>query len=1061
MARTTRQGNDTHPQPSAGTSPPPSGVTQTSFEYKSPFTDGTPGLRPPMDPGMLWRDIGSSGLRQYSGWVREEFLRALQGREAARVFREMRDNSATVGALLFALQQAMRRIDWHVVAPSDSAKAREKAEFVESIRHDMSNNFEEFLTEAFSCLEFGFSLFEIVWKRRTGYVKPAAYNVDGNPINSVDRASSRYNDGLIGVRRLAMRGQETILRWYFDSNGAITGVQQQPWIGPLIDIPIEKLLLFRPTQYKGNPEGRALDPDTLIPTPDGWRELDSLTVGNKVFDETGKIRYITARADWNDRPCYKVKFLDGCEIVADANHQWVTSTLKERTLPFVHCQARTTEEISKTLKTSQKSSNHAIPWAASLDYPEQYLPLDPYVLGLWLGDGWSRSAMLSCHVQDLEEEIELVEAAGYSVEAKQNRVLTSNGRALRFFGSKKWASGGPSDALRVLGLFQNKHIPECYLRASINQRLALLSGLMDSDGHVDSLGRCEFCNTNYNLIRGVAELVQSLGIGVKIATKSFHPTRKLPTWAVKFTPTWPPFRLSRKAARCKIDRARKFHYIVAVEPVESRRTVCIEVDSPSHLFLAGESMIPTHNSILRNSYRCFSEDTEILTQNGWVFLKDLDRNVQVATLQPESRQVEYQYITNYYSYPFNGRLCHFEGQYFDQLVTPNHRMYVRPVGITKHFFVEAQHIAAGVFIRTGFDEDCEELSGVTTPVDYSGMVYCVEVPNSTVFVRRNGKSSWSGNSYYFAKRIEEEEAILFERMNGLPILKVPSALLEAAAAGDVNATQTLDTYKKMVTNVRIDEQMGLILPSDMWPGVNGPSSQPMFNFELAAPTGRMRVDSDKVLHRYSLDILKTVLADFIDLGHQARGTQNLAISKVDMFYSALQGWLKLIASTLNRYLLTRLWTLNGFDFDLMPQFQPDVSQRYDLADMGNFIKDLAAAGALTPDADLEAWLRDSAGLPAPSEEPTTAQLADYFMGGENPQPQPGQDKQTPGQQTATSILAAAAQQSKTKKPTTQIRTKSPGTTPAKSGVKTNPPPRMRRILYEGKPPSKPNGHITA
>ena len=179
------------------------------------------------------------------------------------------------------------------------------------------------------------------------------------------------------------------------------------------------------------------------------------------------------------------------------------------------------------------------------------------------------------------------------------------GRLIRVRGREAWDSSGPTHQLRVLGLRGNKHIPEAYLRGDRAQRLALLAGLMDSDGHIDADGRCEFANTNLALIDGVAELVRSLGIGATVVRKALagEGKRRLDAWLVKFTPEFVPFRLARKVARCKPARARKHHYITAVRPVPPRRTVCIEVDGPSHLFLAGRSMVPTHNSILRSAYR--------------------------------------------------------------------------------------------------------------------------------------------------------------------------------------------------------------------------------------------------------------------------------------------------------------------------------------------------------------------------------------------------------------------------------------------------------------------------
>lgn len=455
------------------------------------YTDSSGGFMPPeLGYGMNFKDYGSYGLKQYSGWIREEFLPQLAGRQAVTVYREMLDNSSVVGSMVFAIQQAMRHVEWRVESASDKeSKGDEWTEFADSLRFDMSHTWEDFIDEALSMLGFGFSVHEIVYKRRLGRTKANIGKFSGAGLPDEEIPSSKFNDGKIGWRRLPIRGQDTVLKWFFDNNGQVRGVTQQPWIGTLIDIPIEKLLLFRPTVHKNNPEGR---------------------------------------------------------------------------------------------------------------------------------------------------------------------------------------------------------------------------------------------------------------------------------------------------------------------------------------------------SILRSSYR----------------------------------------------------------------------------------------------------------------------------------------------SYYFAKRLEEMEAILFERMAGFPVMYVPSQLMETAingtGAAQAQAAQSLRMYKNIVTNARVDEQMGAVLPSDTYRDADGKTSAiKMYQFELLTPqNSRGSVTIDKSITRHKIDILMTTLCDFIQMGHEVRGTNNLGTMKVDMFYSAIEGWLSAITEVLNRYALPRLWQMNGYDYDTMPQFRPDMPQRLDLDGLGAFIANLATAGmALFPDEELEGYLRDAGGLP--------------------------------------------------------------------------------------------------
>lgn len=182
-------------------------------------------------------ELGRSGLRAWSGLVREEFLTELQGPRGVAAYREMASNDPVVGAVLFAVEMTLRGVPWSVEPAGDDIASREAADFLASIRDGMSHGFEDFIVEVLGMLVHGWSWFEIVWKRR-----PSAA------------------DGRIGVRKLALRAQETLLRWEFDAAGGIRGMWQaaSPEAPAPVFIPIEKSLLFRTTTAKGNPEGRSI-----------------------------------------------------------------------------------------------------------------------------------------------------------------------------------------------------------------------------------------------------------------------------------------------------------------------------------------------------------------------------------------------------------------------------------------------------------------------------------------------------------------------------------------------------------------------------------------------------------------------------------------------------------------------------------------------------------------------------------------------------------------------------------------------------------------------------------
>lgn len=189
--------------------------------------------------------LGVSGLEQYGGRVAEEWLVRLQDERGLRVYREMADNDATVGSILFSVEMLLRNVDWRVEPFSDDPLHLEQAEFVESLLDDMSITWADFVSEALTMLVYGFAPFEIVYKLREG------------PQQRDPRRRSKHTDGRYGWRKLAIRSQDTLERWEFDDDGGVRGMVQRPRVGPLIFIPIERLLIFRTTSRKGNPQGRS------------------------------------------------------------------------------------------------------------------------------------------------------------------------------------------------------------------------------------------------------------------------------------------------------------------------------------------------------------------------------------------------------------------------------------------------------------------------------------------------------------------------------------------------------------------------------------------------------------------------------------------------------------------------------------------------------------------------------------------------------------------------------------------------------------------------------------
>ena len=192
--------------------------------------------------------LGVAGQNVHNGNIRsDEFLRELKGREAIKKFREMRDNDSTIGAVMYAVEQMLRDVEINVKAVDDSEAAQKEKEFVESILEDMEHTLDDHIAEALSFLSYGFSWFEVVYKRRQG--------LGQNP-----KKKSKHSDGRMGVRKLACRSPWTIDRFDVDhKTGDILGIYQSKGFGSGKNyIPSRKSVYYRTTTINGDPSGRSI-----------------------------------------------------------------------------------------------------------------------------------------------------------------------------------------------------------------------------------------------------------------------------------------------------------------------------------------------------------------------------------------------------------------------------------------------------------------------------------------------------------------------------------------------------------------------------------------------------------------------------------------------------------------------------------------------------------------------------------------------------------------------------------------------------------------------------------
>ena len=188
-------------------------------------------------PRTSGKEIGVTGLTEWSGRIAEDFLKELRGKAGYKRYNEMRLNSPVIGSMLFAIEQSIRTVSWNYV--SELGEEDPRVGFLEDALKGMTSSWNDHISEVLTMLPFGFAPFEIIYERV---------------------------DGKIVWRKFGFRGQDTVVRWLFDDNGGMEGFEQrsQPDYR-LVTIPIEKLILYRTRVEKNNPEGRSLLRTAWVP----------------------------------------------------------------------------------------------------------------------------------------------------------------------------------------------------------------------------------------------------------------------------------------------------------------------------------------------------------------------------------------------------------------------------------------------------------------------------------------------------------------------------------------------------------------------------------------------------------------------------------------------------------------------------------------------------------------------------------------------------------------------------------------------------------------------------
>ena len=392
-----------------------------------------------------------------------------------------------------------------------------------------------------------------------------------------------------GPCRLTPEQQRFLLHWYsFD---------------PATEMPRYRTAVFV------RPKGPVCD-DEQVPTPQGFVRHGDLKVGDEVYASDGSITTVTAVIDSGveDESCL-VEFSDGAPIAVSLDHRIpvdefggsgrarTVATPREMLEKGITFERKLTK--GKTKATKGGVSRYRALRSPAREGREADFVIDPYVLGYWLGDGDKDTPRITCHEGELGWLREEFASRGMEPRPAQN----THGETYRF----RFGNGVAQVELRRLGVLGDKHIPEEYMRASFDQRLDLLRGIVDSDGHVDKRGYVEVAlRSDDRLAQDVVELCRSLGLHPKVtySETSFKGKKYSPRARIKFVPIdFHCALLPRKREReVKVGKSTgiapfsRSRVVTGITPLGRRPVSCVEVAHPSHEYLVGENAIPVCNS---------------------------------------------------------------------------------------------------------------------------------------------------------------------------------------------------------------------------------------------------------------------------------------------------------------------------------------------------------------------------------------------------------------------------------------------------------------------------------
>jgi hypothetical protein len=458
---------------------------------------------------------------------------------------------------------------------------------------------------------------------------------------------TRESDGRIIYDKVAYRPPATCQARYNDRTGEANGFRQQVWLfgGNLmldrkqkvpgyVDIPKVRSYIYTHGKHREPLTGVsemevsfwALAHGSQVQTPDGPVAIEDILPGDLVFGGNGEPTRVTAVHPRGRRQMYRVAFSDKTSVLCDAEHLWEVRD-RDTANRFI-TKVMSTAEIMAAGVMRYDGYRFHVPLCGEAQYPERELPLDPYLLGAWIGDGTmqyrtssgAQSPRLSTGDPFIAEEAARRSIPG--VEVRQySKISYGFADTLTHWGNRM------RDVLVMLELDRKsevRFIPRIYRQASPKQRWDLLRGLMDTDGHGLRGGRSVYTTSSPQLATDVQDLVQSLGgrARTRLVTNAGHGGnlngheiyRRRPLYRIEITTHENPFLLPRKAERWEgggnNERKSSTKAIVSIAPDDERECRCITVEAPDGLFLT-DNWTVTHNC-----YQTMSKLLYLLERSG-------------------------------------------------------------------------------------------------------------------------------------------------------------------------------------------------------------------------------------------------------------------------------------------------------------------------------------------------------------------------------------------------------------------------------------------------------------